>query len=210
MGREAMAKVRWGGKEAHGKALLEAEQVVFRAPEFRLTINLADVTGAAAEHGTMTLRWTAAGKAQEATFGLGDDAAPWAERIRTPKPLIDKLGIKPGARVVVLGVRDEDLLADIHERTQDVATRATSGADVILFLAETRKRLDKLPDLARAIKPDGAVWVVHPKGREDLKDVDVIAAGKAAGLVDNKSCRVSATHSALRLVVPLAQRGKPR
>jgi hypothetical protein len=36
--------------------------------------------------------------------------------------------------------------------------------------------------------------------------MDVIAAGKAADLVDNKVCRFSDTHTALRFVIPLARR----
>jgi len=36
-----------------------------------------------------------------------------------------------------------------------------------------------------------------------LKDVDVIAAAKAAGLVDNKVVGFSDTHTSLRLVIPV-------
>ena len=50
------------------------------------------------------------------------------------------------------------------------------------------------------------LWVLHPKGRADLKDVDVMAAGRAAGLVDNKVVRVSDSHSALRFVIRKASR----
>jgi hypothetical protein len=40
----------------------------------------------------------------------------------------------------------------------------------------------------------------------NLKDVDLMAAGKASGLVDNKVARVSERLSALRLVIPKAAR----
>ena len=39
-----------------------------------------------------------------------------------------------------------------------------------------------------------------------IKDVEVIAAAKAAGLVDNKVVGFSETHTALRLVIPVNQR----
>ena len=53
---------------------------------------------------------------------------------------------------------------------------------------------------------NGAIWVVYPKGRQDIREVDVIAAGKSAGFTDNKVCRFSETHTALRFVIPIARR----
>lgn len=201
MGREAMARVTFQGTSSRGKVLLETEELLYRG-EPRLRIAFKDVTRAEAEDGDLFVAWSGG----EAVFELGDDAPLWAERIRTPKPLLDRMNVKQGAKVVVLGVRDEDFLADLAERTADVSERIGKGADLVVFLAETTKRLEKLPDLAKAIKPDGAVWVVHPKGRQDIKDQQVIAAGRAAGLVDNKVVKFSASHSALRFVVPLAKR----
>jgi hypothetical protein len=48
--------------------------------------------------------------------------------------------------------------------------------------------------------------VVYPRGQKHIREADVIAAGKDAGLVDNKVCRFSETQTALRYVIPLAKR----
>ncbi|MEO7761191.1 MAG: hypothetical protein ABIS68_04675 [Casimicrobiaceae bacterium] len=51
------------------------------------------------------------------------------------------------------------------------------------------------------------MWVVSKKGKDrSINDTDVIGAAKRAGLVDNKVVSFSSTHTALRLVVPLALR----
>ena len=50
------------------------------------------------------------------------------------------------------------------------------------------------------------MWVVYPKGRTDPSEVDVLEAGKAAGLVDVKVARFSETHTALKFVIPVARR----
>ena len=56
------------------------------------------------------------------------------------------------------------------------------------------------------LNPDGCVWVVYPKSRHGFRETDVLAAGRAAGLKDVKTARFSATHSALKFVVPLSER----
>ena len=56
------------------------------------------------------------------------------------------------------------------------------------------------------LQRDGAVWVVYPKGRPEISEVDVIRAGVEQGLVDNKVVRFSDTHTALRFVIPKARR----
>ena len=55
-------------------------------------------------------------------------------------------------------------------------------------------------------QPDGAIWVVRPKGRQEITEQDTMAAGKAAGLVDVKVVGFSETHTAEKFVVPLARR----
>ena len=60
--------------------------------------------------------------------------------------------------------------------------------------------------LLQALKSDGALWIVYPKGKQEIKEVDVLAAGRAAGLVDVKVVKFSDTHTALKFVRPKAER----
>ena len=123
------------------------------------------------------------------------------------RSLIDKLGVKPDARVAVLGIADEPFEADLATRTTDVArARPRKGSDLIFFGAERRATLERLGTLKRSIKPNGAVWVVWPKGRRELTGNDVREAALAHGLVDVKVVAFSATHSGLKLVIPVARR----
>ena len=66
--------------------------------------------------------------------------------------------------------------------------------------------LSRIATCSRALAPAGALWVVHPKGTNGLKDTDVFAAGKAAGLTYTKVARFSDTHTAEKLVIPKAKR----
>ena len=132
------------------------------------------------------------------------------ERVYTT-PLLDKLGIRPGMRVALLGVDDAAFLALLADRTSDVtAGWPKPDTDVILLAADTTADLAPLASLATMIRPAGAIWVVSRKGRDaTLRDVEVMDAGREAGLVDNKVASFSDTHTSLRLVIPVYLRTRP-
>jgi len=130
-----------------------------------------------------------------------------AERDYSHRLLIDKLGVKPGQRIAVLGVESAEFLKDLAARVPEYSRgEKVSNADLIFFSAEAKEDLSRLKPLIRAIQKNGAIWVVYPKGQPHIREVDVINQGKAAGLVDNKVCSFSATHTALRFVIPVANR----
>lgn len=130
---------------------------------------------------------------------------PVPERVYTT-PLLDKLGVRSGSRVSVLGVRDETF-AGLLEQRVDVSTRPRKDSDLIFLAADSGAELARLAELEPLIKRDGAIWVVSRKGKAaTIRDVDVIDAARRAGLVDNKVASFSDTHTALRLVVPRSRR----
>lgn len=124
------------------------------------------------------------------------------------RPLLDKLGVRPGARVAVLGIRDEGFEALLRARTEDVTLdEVLPDADLVFLAADSPADLLRLAPIRSTIRPTGAIWVVSRKGRAaTLRDVQVIDAGTAVGLVDNKVVSFSPTHTALRLVIPVALR----
>jgi len=132
---------------------------------------------------------------------------PAMERIYTT-PLLDKLGIRPGMRVAFIDVTDPDIRAQVRERTTDLTEGwPVPDTDIVLLGADSLDALEPLADLSTLIRPNGAIWVVSRKGAaRTLRDVDVIDAARSAGLVDNKIAAFSATHTAMRLVIPVARR----
>ena len=125
------------------------------------------------------------------------------ERVYTT-PLLDKLGIRPGMRVALIDIDDAGIRRLIAERTTDLTEGGPEPeTDIVLLGADTPAALAPLAALTARIRPNGAIWVVSRKGKAaTLRDVEVIDAAKAAGLVDNKVVSFSATHTALRLVIP--------
>ncbi len=123
------------------------------------------------------------------------------------KPLIDKLGIRDGDRVTVIGVDDAHFDRQLAARTDDVSRgRPRKDTRAIVYGITKTAQLDRLATLADTIQRDGMIWVVWPKGRKELTETHVRAAALAQGLVDVKVCAFSETLSALKLVIPKAKR----
>jgi hypothetical protein len=96
------------------------------------------------------------------------------------------------------------------EKVTNKAPAASCPVDLIFFSVDHRDALARMSTLAGLIKPDGAVWIVRPKGRKDITEAETMAAGKRAGLVDVKVVSFSEMHTAEKFVIPVARRPVPR
>jgi hypothetical protein len=124
------------------------------------------------------------------------------------RSLFDKLGVRAGHRIGLVGKHDEAFVRELDVRLAKSASRQLRARYDIIFL-----RVDRVEDLngisgaAEHLEMNGVLWIFHPKGRgADPQDVDVRAASFAAGLIDNKISAYSETHTATRYVIPVENR----
>jgi hypothetical protein len=201
MGEEARCIVRFRDARSEGKALLETDELIFRG-DFRIAVPLKGITALDASDGELRVEF----EDGEATFELGPKAERWAERIRNPKSLLDKLGVKPQSSVAVVGLEDGEFRTLLEERVGGYATAPEPESDLIFLGAESTGDLGRIEPLVQYLRPNGHIWVVAPKGRQDIREADVLEAGRAAGLKDTKVARFSGTHTAHRFTIPLESR----
>ena len=203
MGNEAKCTVLFGDQRSEGKALLETSEILFRGG-FRLKIPFSTIKSAKAVDGELRLQ-TANGLA---IFHLGAAAEKWRDKILHPKSRIEKLGVKPEARVSLLGEFDPELLREITGLTKFVSKgKVATDPEWVFFAADSKRDLATLPKIAKAIHGAAALWIVYPKGQKHITENEVLAAGRKTGLKDVKVVGFSATHTALKFVVPLEMRG---
>ena len=136
-----------------------------------------------------------------------------AERDYSGTPLVRKLGIRGGSRVVVLGAPDGFELGALPTGAT-LLPRVRAPLDVALLFVTRRVELERrFPRLAHALDPAGRLWVAWPKKAStvatDLSFGSVQAAGLGAGLVDNKSASIDQVFQGLQFVVRLRDRPKP-
>jgi hypothetical protein len=127
-------------------------------------------------------------------------------------PLVEKIGIKPGHRVVLRNhpasfVKDLGKLPDGAQSSD----RLSGKANVVVYFTDKRASLEKdFSNLSNALVPDGMLWIGWPKkasGRPtDLTENVVREIGLERGLVDVKVCAIDETWSGLKFVVRLKDR----
>lgn len=201
MGQQIVGRARFENEAHEGTLELESEEIVFRGAR-RLRVAFTQVAAVVVEDGWIVLQ-TPKG---EVRLEAGDRAEKWAEKIRNPRTLWDKLGVKAGQRIAIQGLDDSEFEVGLAERGAIVVHDPLEPSDIVFLYAPTVAELEQLAELRGRIKSNGAVWVVSPKGDRSIQDVHVIAAGKAAGLVDNKVARFSERLTALRFVIPVKDR----
>ncbi len=123
------------------------------------------------------------------------------------RPLLDKLGVKHGQRVALIGAFDADFVEQLRARGASVSRRIVRDADQIYLAARTTKDLTTIGPLRKSLRKDGSFWVVRPKGpKTPVTEDGTRQAGLDAGLVDVKVVAFSPTHSAMKFVYRLADR----
>lgn len=196
MGRESPCRAKINGKWTEGKALLETTEIIFRG-EPKLKIALASLTSVVARDGRLNLKWAD----QSATIELGEQV------ILHPKTTTDKLGIKTGLTILALNMPADTTMSDAHKAAADFSDdKLLHNSDLIFIGATTASDLRGIQKLIPCLVSNGALWIIYPKGRKDITEVQVLSAGRAAGLYDVKVVSYSATHTALKFVRPRDKR----
>ena len=186
-----------------GKARLETEVLYFRGGDLKLSIPFAQMSKVVARSGTLSVTFPGG----VASFDLGEAAEQWAGKILHPPSRLQKIGVKAGWRVSAIGVSDISFLKEIEEAAGEVSIgRVLKSSDAIFFGVSKEAELARLEKLKGSLKPNGALWIIRPKGRPEISERATMAAGKAAGLVDVKVVGFSPTHTAEKFVIPVAKR----
>ena len=127
-------------------------------------------------------------------------------------PLVKKIGIKPGDRVLISGVPKgfDKELAPLPAEVK-LANGAAKELNVALFFTDKRAQLEKeLPKLKSRIAQNGMIWIAWPKKASkvptDLTEDVIRNTALALGLVDIKVCAVNDVWSGLKLVIPVKDR----
>ncbi len=198
-----MVKVTISDRPMKASVLLETAEIIIREKE-RLRIPFKEMKSLSASKGVLSFLFNG----NTISLSIGDKAEKWLEKIKNPKSVLEKLGVKQGVRVSIINIEGKDFLREIKSKTGNVKIGSPAkGSDLIFYEANNPGEVEKLSSLKNYIKPGGGIWVVSLKGKAaTIKDVEIMKIGKKCGLVDNKVVGFSGTHTALKFVIPVKDR----
>jgi hypothetical protein len=203
MGNEAKGAVRDGKNRYQGKILLETSELIFRCPDYRLKIAFSEIRCVEVVEGELCVETGAGAK----IFEVGEAAEKWREKILHPKSRLEKLGVKAGTPVRIVGEDQVGFQKELKASKADIlAAQDSTAAEATFLFANTSSALAKVTTFAKKLKCAEALWIVYPKGRKEITENLAISAGRTAGLKDVKVVGFSATHTALKFVLPRAKR----
>jgi hypothetical protein len=127
------------------------------------------------------------------------------EKDYSHRRVVDKLGIKPG-HLLAFDEAAFQLEPWLRRDAEEQAGGVKRGEAADVVLATVDAEADPVRLLLawkERIEPGGGIWLLSPKrGQPGYVDQnELIEAGKAAGLVDNKVCSISDEVSAMRFVI---------
>jgi hypothetical protein len=127
-------------------------------------------------------------------------------------PLLRKLGIKAGMRIVLLHAPANlaELLGELPEGIKRLSSPRAPVDFAMAFVMTTPDLNAALTVIQPALGPAGMIWLCWPKKASgvpsEVGEESVRRAGLGAGLVDIKVCAVDETWSGLKFVIPVADR----
>jgi hypothetical protein len=127
-------------------------------------------------------------------------------------PLVKKLGIKPGCRMVVDQGPDDyvTMVSPLPEGVTFVPPRSRKVDVVHLFTREAEELAAKLEKYRHQIVDNGVIWVSWPKKAAkvptDITEDVIREVAFPLGLVDIKVCAVDDVWSGLKLVIRVENR----
>jgi hypothetical protein len=199
MGNEAKCVARIDGQKVEGKALLETGELIFSGAECRVKITFGEMKGVTTADGELRIRT----KDREFAFAMGAAAEKWREKILHPKTRLEKLGVEAGLRVAMIGEVEKEFAKELRQSKAEVVA---DGAEAVFLFVEENGDSGNITKAAKKIKGAAGLWVVYPKSRKEITESDVLGAGRKAGLKDVKVVGFSATHTALKFVIPVDKR----
>jgi hypothetical protein len=201
VGNEEQCRFTFDGEVHEGKALLETEELIIRGDR-RFRFRFSELTSVAANGGTLSFQHQ--GKRVE--LQLGAQAIKWQQKIANPKPVAEKLGLKDGMRVGLDGIEQSELETSSKISFVPGTKAAAASLDAYFLRLRSKSDLKRIDAARKRLSPSGALWTLRAKGTAEISESIVREAGLAAGLVDVKVVRFSASETAEKFVLPKSKR----
>ncbi|MFN8535624.1 MAG: hypothetical protein U0556_18965 [Dehalococcoidia bacterium] len=124
--------------------------------------------------------------------------SPADSRQENPKPqttsdVNSRLSIHDGESIFICGRGDATIIEGLYDASRQPLAKRADQADLVLFWPSNVASLHReLLELAESLRPSAQIWVVSARpgrqgcGGPGIDHAEILRAGQAAGLIDNR------------------------
>ncbi|KAF0110812.1 MAG: hypothetical protein FD163_517 [Hyphomonadaceae bacterium] len=193
MGLEANTLLIVNGDEFEVKALLESNELILRGG-YKARLRFENLANVRANDGRLIFE----NEGKDFRLELGQVyAEKWAIKISSPpKPLFEKLGIKPNDNIYVFGkISEENIILAISGSIISSANEAILAFTQFNDLSDIEKMLNEYSTEGFQCP----IWTIHGKGKTSAPNGDIVRKiMRANGFIDTKICAISDDWSATK------------
>jgi hypothetical protein len=134
--------------------------------------------------------------------------ATTTERDYSHRTAVQKLGMRPGMRVEVVGDVGIGLRRDVKEACERGLVKS-GELDCAIVLVESLEDAEEIfSEYRPRLRDTGCLWLITRKrGHEKyLNQMLLVPGAKRRGLIDNKTCSIDDERSGIRFVIPRSLR----
>ena len=123
---------------------------------------------------------------------------------------VQKLGVKPDERLEVTGDVGSALRRELRDAIGRGFVKSGELDGVVALVESVEGAAEAFARYRPRLRDTGYIWLLTWKRGHDayVDQMKLVPAGKAHGLIDNKTCSIDAERSGIRFVVPRALRGR--
>lgn len=193
MGLETKCKAKIEGREYEGKLHVDSKEIHFSCREKKWSHLVGATVAAKVSKGCLVI---GSGK-QAVSFELGEESEKWLTKVLNPPSRMKKLGIKAEQKICLQGKFDSEFLSEVVGSGASVV-KSIAAADLVLAIAETTEGLLGLSKSIEKLETGKSIWILWPKGLQEIKDSRVIEFCKSFGMGPGKSCSFDDRLTAMR------------
>src|SRR5262245_42659627 len=172
MGAETTCAVTVNGKPSAAKVRLETTVLQIRGTDLKLDVPFSAMKKVAARDGSLSIGYAGG----TLTLTLGSSAARWADKILHPPSRLAKIGVRPEWRTVVVGEVEKEFIEELRAAVDTVSVgRMLKGIDAAFVSVSRPVDFKRIASVKASMKPNGAVWLIRPKGSANVTEGAVMA-----------------------------------
>lgn len=131
-----------------------------------------------------------------------------AEQDHTHRSTVQKLGVREGERIEVIGDVGPGLRDGVKDAIGRGLVRAGELDGAVVLVESLDEAKEALVRYRTRLKESGYLWLITRKRGHDryVNQMQVVPVAKRLGMIDNKTCSIDDERSGIRFVVPRALR----